>query len=134
MTATPLTDRYRQMDVTAMTPVGLIVALYARAILALKQARVAIDQQAIEVREQRLLHATDILHELAASLDHDQGGEVAHQLAALYAWMIRECFEVHRHPDARRLDPVIRSLTELHETWAEVARQAPPSPTWRKAG
>lgn len=134
MTATPLTDRYRQMDVSAMTPAGLVVALYARLLLALRQARLAISTGDIEARERRVLQATDILHELAASLDHVQGGEIAGRLAALYAWMIQECLQVHRHPEVARIDPVITSVTELHEAWVEVARQVTHPDTLERVG
>lgn len=123
MTAIPLTDRYRQNDLSAMTPAGLVVAMYARTLLALRQARLAIESGDIEAREQRILQATDILHELAGALDHEQGGEIADRLAALYAWMIQECFECHRHPSVSRLDPVITCVSELHGAWVEAARQ-----------
>lgn len=134
MTTTPLNDRYRQMDVSAMTPTGRIVALYARVLLALRQARLAIAAGEIEAREQRLLQATDILHELAASLDHVQGGEISGRLAALYAWMIQECHGVHQRPEATRLDPVITSMTDLHEAWVEVARQVTQPPALERVG
>lgn len=134
MTAMPLTDRYRQMDVSAMSPAGLVVALYARVLLALRQARLAIVNQDIEAREHRLLQATDILHELAGALDHVQGGEIAGRLAGLYAWMIQECLHVHQQPDVKRLDPVITSVSELHEAWVEVARQAAHPPALERVG
>jgi flagellar protein FliS len=118
-------DRYRQMDVAAMTPAQRIVALYARLVLSFKPARLAIDTGDIVAREQRLDHAAAILHELAASLDRQQGGEIAERLAALYTWLIGECLQIHLAPEPRRLDAVITITQELHQAWADAARQIP---------
>jgi flagellar protein FliS len=117
-------DKYREMDVAAMNPSQLIVALYARLLLSLKQARFAIDQGNIVGREERLDLATAILHELAVSLEHDVNPAMSGSLASLYAWLISECHAVHAQPVATRLDAPIRIVQELHEAWVEVARQS----------
>lgn len=118
-------DRYRQMDVAAMTPAQRVVALYARLALLLRQARMAIETGDVVVREQRLDHAATILHELAAALDRDQGGEIAERLAALYTWLIGECLQIHLHPNLARLDAALTVVQELHQAWSTVARQIP---------
>ncbi|HPF62769.1 MAG: flagellar export chaperone FliS [Gemmatimonadetes bacterium] len=133
MTAHASADRYRQMDIAAMTPAQRIVALYGRLLLLLRQARLAIGSGDIAAREAKLDHASEILHELAASLDLEAGGELATRLAALYAWLIGECLAVHIRPDVARIDPMITVVDELHGAWVAVARQVPP-PAWDQAG
>lgn len=116
---------YRQMDVLAMSPAQRVVALTARVHLSLRQARLAIESGDVEEREKRLNNATEIIHELAAALDLERGGEIASRLAGIYAWLLRECFAVHLKPDAARLDSPIGIVGELHAAWSEVARLAP---------
>jgi flagellar protein FliS len=133
MTVHASADRYRQMDVAAMTPAQRIVALYARLLLLLRQARLAIVGGDIAVREARLDHASEILHELAGSLDLDVGGDIASRLAGLYAWLIGECLAVHIRPDVARIDPMITVIEDLHGAWVEAAKQVP-APSWDQAG
>ncbi|HRP08306.1 MAG TPA: flagellar export chaperone FliS [Gemmatimonadales bacterium] len=118
-------NRYRQMEVAAMTPAQLVVALSSRLVLSVKQARAAIVAGDVEARQQRLDHACAILHELSVSLDHERGGEIAGRLAALYAWLIGECTAVHARPSAERLDASIKVVSELHEAWVAAEQAAP---------
>lgn len=115
-------NRYREMDVAAMSPAQRVVALTGRLHLALRQAKLAVEQGDVERRESRLDLASAILHELAGALDLEKGGEIATRLAALYAWLIGECLAVHLHPDAARLDSPIAVVGELYGAWNEAAR------------
>lgn len=116
-------DRYREMDVMAMSPARRLVLLYARLLASLRQARRHLEQGEIEARTERLLHAEEIVRELALSLDHVRGGELAGRLAQLYAWILGQLSAIHIRPDAARLDAVVRIVLELHDAWGAAADQ-----------
>ncbi|HYC33611.1 MAG TPA: flagellar export chaperone FliS [Gemmatimonadales bacterium] len=117
--------RYRENDVFTMSPGHRVVALYSHLLLRLRQARVAIEQRDIPARSAHLGRAMDVLHELLSSLDPEQGGKLADQLAALYVYLIGELAAVDARPGVARLDPVIRIVGELHGAWAAAAQAAP---------
>ncbi|MEO5800786.1 MAG: flagellar export chaperone FliS [Gemmatimonadales bacterium] len=117
-------SRYREMEVLSMSPAQRVVLLYHHLLVNLRQARAHMERGEIEARGNRLLRAEEIVHELAVSLDHEAGGEIAGRLAALYAWLLGEFAAVHLHPDSERLDSAVRVISELHEAWTAVAAQA----------
>ena len=116
--------RYREMEVLAMSPAQRVVLLYTHLLVNLRQARGHFERGEIEARGNRLLRAEEIVHELAVSLDHEAGGEIASRLAALYAWLLGEFVAVHTRPDLARFDAAVKVVTELHEAWTAVANQA----------
>lgn len=114
---------YREMEILSMTPAQRVVALYGRLHVLLLQARTQFDAGDIAEREQRLMAASAIVHELAVSLDREQGGPLAEQLAALYTWLIGECSAIHAKADRNRLETAIKIVRELHEAWQGAAEQ-----------
>lgn len=114
---------YREMEILSMTPAQRVVALYARLHVLLLQARSQLDAGEIAEREQRLMAASAIVHELAVSLDRERGGPLADQLAALYTWLIGEFTVIHAKADRARLETAIKIVRELHEAWQGAARQ-----------
>lgn len=121
-------DRYREMEILAMTPANRVVLLYTHLLVNLKQARVFLERGDIGARGERLVKAEEIVHELAVSLDRDGGGELATRLASLYVWLLREFVAIHSRPDMARLDAVIRVVTDLHEAWSGAAAQLGETP------
>ncbi len=72
--------------------------------------------------------ASAIVVELLATLDMEQGGELAQRLAALYSYFAGEILNVNRSLDQSVLDKMIGMVGSLHESWAAVARTlAPPT-------
>lgn len=116
-------SRYREMEVMAMSPAQRVVLLYTHLLVNLRQARMHLERGEIEARGNRLQRAEEIVHELAVSLDHEAGGEIATRLSALYAWLLGEFVAVHTKPDLDRLDAAVRVVTDLHEAWTAVAAQ-----------
>jgi flagellar protein FliS len=116
-------DRYREMEVQAMSPARRLVLLYSHLLVALKQARMHIERGEIELRGERLLRAEEIVHELAFSLDREAGGELATRLAALYAWMLGQFAAIQARPNLQQLDAVTTIVSELHAAWEGAAAQ-----------
>ncbi len=122
-------DRYREMEVMAMPPARRLLVLYSQLLTALRQARHLIETGQIEARTERLLHAEEIIRELAVSLDRERGGDLAGRLAELYAWMLTQTAAIHARPELGRVDHVIRIVAELHEAWGVAANQVATTPS-----
>ncbi|HEY4321467.1 MAG TPA: flagellar export chaperone FliS [Gemmatimonadales bacterium] len=116
-------NRYREMDVMAMTPARRLVMLYTHLLVQLRQARRHLEQGEIELRGERLLKAEEIVRELLISLNYEAGGSLARQLASLYEWLLKEFSAIHRKPDLKRLDAATKIVAELHEAWEGAANQ-----------
>jgi flagellar protein FliS len=122
-------DRYREMDVMAMTPARRLVVLYAQLLVALRQARRFMELGQVGSRTERLLHAEEIIRELAVSLDRERGGDLATRLAELYGWMITQVAAIHGRPEVARVDQVIRIVSELHDAWGTAASPVATTPS-----
>jgi len=122
-------DRYREMDVMAMPPARRLVMLYSQLLSTLRQARHQMELGQIEARTERLLHAEEIVRELAVSLDRERGGDLATRLSELYSWMLTQVAAIHARPEVARVDQVIRIVAELHEAWGAAANQVAATPS-----
>jgi flagellar protein FliS len=115
--------RYRDAELASATPGQLVVLLFEKLALTARRARAALDAGQIEARTAHVLRAVDLVTELRLSLDHEQGGDVARQLDALYGFMLRELFEANRRQEGARLDAVARIAGELREGFAGAQAQ-----------
>ena len=113
-------QRYKEQDVTMATPMALIVMLYNGCIKQLKLAQIAIDQGDCEDVNDHLKKAQDIISELVRSLDFQY--EISKDLLALYDFMLREIVAANASKDRDKLDPVIRMLSSLRDTWSQVEK------------
>lgn len=120
-------NQYQSNQVATATPEQILVMLYDGAIRFVRQAR---DGMAAgdRVTKLKMIDKTmAILNELSATLDHEIGGEIAANLAALYDFMNRELVRSNLKNDPQPLDIVERILSELREAWVqaiEINRQA----------
>jgi len=110
---------YESNNITTASPRKLVTMLYGGAIRFCRLAEMAIDEKNIEKKNDYLKRAQDILSELSVSLDFE-AGEMAMQLGALYAFMIRELVEANIRMDAVKVKNVRGMLEELLEAWAAI--------------
>jgi flagellar protein FliS len=124
-----------QSGVAAADPHKLIAMLYQGALLAIANAKNAILRKDIPAKGTAISKAILIIDEgLKASLDKDVGGELAHNLAALYDYMNNRLLMANMKNDLDALDEVARLLTDLKGAWdsirpvgaAQVMAQAAP--------
>lgn len=116
--------RYQQVDVLTMSPARRLVALYGHLLLSLRQARAALDAKDVVARSIGVVKAMDTLNELLFSLDRENGGALAEQLASIYVHLINELVVADRHQDGARLGQVIEIIASLQEAWVTAAQQA----------
>lgn len=75
--------------------------------------------------------AISIISGLRASLDEEQGGEIAANLAALYDYMERRLLEANVRNDAKILDEVAVLLREVRLGWESIPAEMRGQPVAR---
>ena len=103
-------------------PHKLILLLFAGAQAAIGQARAAMHLNQIAEKGTSISKAIDIINNgLKVSLDHQQGGEIAARLDALYDYMVTRLLQANLKNDPKALDEVASLLEEIHSAWREIA-------------
>lgn len=110
-----------QSDIETSSPHQLIMLLFEGALSAMAIAKGAIAAKDIAGKGSAISKAIDIIDNgLRASLNLDQGGELAGRLDALYEYMVHRLLTANLHSDAAVIDEVSRLLSEIHSAWAEI--------------
>ncbi len=85
--ATNAYETYLESRVLTAEPVELVHILCYSALEAIRQARLDLREGRIRERSRAITRASDMLNELALSLDHQAGGELSRNLVELYAYV-----------------------------------------------
>ena len=120
MNASMIRNRYVGDSVTTASPGRLVTMLYDRLVRDLVAAEAALAAADLEGANNNLIHAQEIVWELAAGLDPTKwsGGPA---LAALYQFMLAELLDANVRKDSAKVASV-RSLVEpLADAWHQAA-------------
>ena len=110
--------------VPGASPHQLIVLLFEGARQAVVIARAGIDNGDIPQKGMAITKAIDIiLNGLRASLNLEEGGDLAQNLYALYDYMARRLLHANQNNDKAALDEVLTLLTEIHGAWVAIGDQ-----------
>ena len=110
---------YIQNDVTTNEPVELVCLLYSKAIERLHLARTRLGEGNSAGCSEAIARAMEIVLELIGSLNIEEGGEVAQNLAALYLYVQEQLAEASTQQTAEPIDNSLSVLTTLLEGWKE---------------
>src|ERR1051325_5295087 len=110
---------YRDNQLTTTDPGTVLLMLYQGAIDAVKQAKVDMACGNMASKGREILRATDIINEFIASLDYELGGDLAHNLEALYRYMLDQLLAANAYNDYQALDSVLSLLVTLKSGWDE---------------
>lgn len=103
------------------SPHQLIVMLFDGAHSALVRARIFMQQGDIANKGQALSKAINIIENgLKAGLNHDQGGTLADNLAALYDYMTRRLLHANLRNDPLAVTEVIELLDGIADAWRQI--------------
>ena len=124
-----LTDRgieaYRlnqlELSINSAEPVELIVLLYDGALESVRRAALLLEGGDVPGKAREITRATNIVSELRAILDMEQGGEIAANLAALYDYLRGQLLQANLKNSTEKLDEVAGLLSSLRASWAELA-------------
>ena len=116
-------NAYLESRILSADPIELIRLLYQSAMEAIRDARGHLANREILPRARSISRASEILIELAASLDFERGGEIGRQLAALYDYMLRKLNEANLEQSDEHLAEVLALLATLLEAWDGIAKR-----------
>lgn len=124
-------NAYRDTNVKTASQGRLVVLLYEGAVKQLTLANSMFDEngklpvRSIEGFGKALLKAQEIITELQVSLDMEKGGEIAKNLMSLYIFFNKQLTETNISKDKSKLEPVLKMLSELCESWRQAAATSP---------
>jgi len=117
--------QYKKTNVTTATGIELVVLCYEQAIKSLSEAKVHYEQKEYIQKGKALQNALDIIGELKVALDFERGGEIAKNLDAIYAYIMKTLLEADIKRQLDSFDHSIQILTELKEAWEGIASTQP---------
>jgi flagellar protein FliS len=111
------TDAYLESKVLSAGAVELIGVLYEAALDSVRDARQHLAAKDIAARSKSICKVLDIVDLLAASLDHQTGGDISRNLASLYVYIRQRLLDANLSQTEEPLAEVSGLLTTLAEAW-----------------
>jgi flagellar protein FliS len=105
-------------------PHELILRLMSGALERVAQAKGAMQQNNVSVKGELISKAIAIISGLNACLDHEQGGEISTNLAALYEYMNGCLLEANLKNNLSKLDEVSGLMQEIMSAWVQIPKYA----------
>ena len=123
MNASMIRNRYVGDSVGTASPARLVTMLYDRLVRDLTTGEAALTSGDLEGANNALIHAQEIVWELAAGLDPTRwsGGPA---LAALYQFMLGELLDANVKKDAAKVATVRELVEPLRDAWHQAAELA----------
>ncbi|WP_404322641.1 flagellar export chaperone FliS [Cytobacillus firmus] len=109
---------YQQNSVNTASPGELTLMLYNGCLKFIHQAKKAIEEKNIEMKNTNIQKAQSIIQELMVTLNMDI--EVSKNIMSLYDFMNRSLMEANIKNDVSILAEVEGLVTEFRDTWKEV--------------
>lgn len=118
-------NAYRQVGVqsavTGASSHRLIQMLFEGLLDNLRRAHGAIERDDVEAKCKYVSHALRILGEgLKASLDRENGGELAANLSLVYDYCLKRLVLANIKSDAAGIQEVLNLLSPLAQSWQEI--------------
>lgn len=119
-------NQYMENSINTSSPEELIMMLYNGLIKNVMKAQTAILENQIEKRNQSIIRAQDIVHELQVSLDMKY--PISESLDSLYDYIYRRLVEANIQEDGEILQEVLTFSKELRDTWGQAIKIAKREP------
>ncbi|WP_019005322.1 flagellar export chaperone FliS [Cohnella laeviribosi] len=114
---------YRRNKYETASPHRLIQMLYEGAIQNLTGAITSLDNGDLGQAHQRIVRAQDIVSELLACLNEEQGGAIASNLKSLYLYMLNRLVQANVKKQKEPLAEVADLLREIKSAWDQIGRE-----------
>ena len=111
---------YQKNDVLTADSMTLVVMCYNAVISNLKIAKARYLEKQFEAKGKAISKTLDIVSELMAALNFEKGGQIAGNLNAIYAYMLRRISQADVEEDMTGLDEAIKIFEELRDAWKEI--------------
>jgi flagellar protein FliS len=126
MNAMSAMKQYQSVNTQAQavdaSPHRLIQMLMEGGLTRIAQARGAMERQQTAMKGELIGKAIGIIGGLRASLDLQQGGELAANLDRLYQYMVSRLLEANVKNDAAQLDEVAGLLRDVKTGWDAIGQ------------
>ncbi len=116
----PAAERYREQEVLTAPPGRLLVLTFDALFTALTRARIGSQSGNLELAVRGAQQARDLIGELLATLDREQGGEIAANLASLYLFSLKQLHGAPIKGDGAIYERVITLLTPIRDAFSEI--------------
>ncbi|MCK6488248.1 MAG: flagellar export chaperone FliS [Planctomycetes bacterium] len=113
-------NAYLAAEIETMSRRDILVKLYQHAEKMLVTAQIAMQNRQIEQAYNCCRKARDIFVELHSTLNFEQGGDVAKQLASLYTFIVTQITEANLRQDSSLLKGVMPTIATLREAWEQI--------------
>lgn len=117
---------YQDAAAQTASPAQLVLMLFDGAIIRMERAAKALeDPRDLSAAHESITRSQAIIDELALSLDHDAGGEIAANLAAIYTYVGEQLVTANIDKRAEPLLEAISHLTPLRDAWEDACVKSP---------
>ena len=106
------------------SPHRLIQMLLDGALEKMIIARSHIERKEIQAKGEHISWAIRIIGGLQASLDKDNGGEIAETLGSLYIYVVEKLTEANATNDVSKLNEAIAIIKNIKEGWDGISDEA----------
>lgn len=118
-------NRYQSLGVEAevaeASPHRLVALMLQGAVNRVLAAKGAMQAGQTARKGELIGRAIGLVDGLRVSLDHEQGGEIAANLGALYEYASRRLLQANLDNDATMLTEVVDLLRQIHDAWTAIA-------------
>jgi flagellar protein FliS len=111
---------YRRSATQHATVVGLVIALHDTLIGDLQRAAAAMEQDDIETRCNELIHGFQVLTQLDAMVDMNNGGEAAVKIRRFYSHIRGQMLTAQFKLDPQMLYAQVDAILTVREAWEQV--------------
>ncbi|KFC13236.1 flagellar export chaperone FliS [Trabulsiella odontotermitis] len=112
--------------VLSASPHQLVVMLFDGALSSMVRARLFLEQGNIAAKGEALSKAINIIENgLKAGLNMDVGGDLPHNLSALYDYMVRRLLHANLRNDAGAITEVEQLLANIADAWKQIGPNSP---------
>ncbi len=119
-------NAYVKNDLENLGREEIVVKLYEALRVRLQSAVEEINDGNIGKKAEHLSRALAIVLELQASLDMEQGGEIAVNLNDLYTYLVSDLIMANLKNDTKKIADALAVVEPLLEAWTEIAKAKKP--------
>lgn len=117
---TQVKNIYQTNQIATASPKKLLIMLYDGAIKNLRLAELSLNEKNLENVNKYLTKTQDIITEFMATLNFEDGGEVAQNLYRLYEYMDYRLIRANIDKDIEPIKEIRKYLEELRDTWMKI--------------
>ncbi|WP_296976804.1 flagellar export chaperone FliS [Thermobacillus sp. ZCTH02-B1] len=115
---------YQKSKYETASPHRLILLLYDAAIAKMKQAIELLEAGRTAEARPPILKSQDIVCELLACLNEEQGGEIAQNLKQIYFYVVRQLAMADIRKEAAYVKEALEPIMSLRSAWQEIGKEA----------